>query len=176
MDLLDLLTEDEWNGLSQEMHALYGISFGISDTAGARVSSYANWCNRLCPKIKSNPEALAAVCAVAAQHFTEMTRQTRKPLIGECDLGLLKIAVPIFAGDTFLGTAGGCGFAREKGDIDTFLIRKVTGMDEADADALVKDILPMSDARAMQMTEVLTAKISEIVNDYERSGHRKESE
>ncbi len=167
MNLLDLMTENQWNDFSKEMHQQYGISFGISDTSGARVSSYANWCNRLCPKIKSDPESLAAVCAVAAQHFTEKTRKSRQSEIGECDLGLIKIAVPIFVGDTFLGTAGGCGFATDKGDIESFMIQKLTGMDETEVAELVKDIAPMSQARAVEMADDVASRIDAIVNRYQ---------
>ena len=164
MDLLDLMTEEEWNAFSKEMHQRYGISFGISDTKGARVSSYANWCNRLCPKIKSNPESLATVCAVAAQHFTEKTRQSGQPEIGECDLGLLKIAVPIFIGKTFLGTAGGCGYAGEQCEIDDFMVQKITGMDAAEVSELTREIASMTFSQAAEMAEDLTERIKTIVS------------
>ncbi len=166
MNLLNIATEEEWNAFSKDMHRRYGISFGVSDTAGARVSSYANWSNDVCPKIKSDPESLAAVCAVAAQHFTEKCRQSRGAEIGECDLGLIKIAVPIIVDGTFLGTAGGCGFATEKGDIETFLIQKLTAMDEGQVQELVKDIAPMTQDRAVEMAGDIGRGLDAIIERY----------
>ena len=53
--------------------------------------------------------ASAAICAPGNQNFMAQAEKTRKPVIAECDAGLVKIAVPIFNKDEFLGTAGGCG-------------------------------------------------------------------
>ena len=170
MNLLDLLSEGQWNDFSREMHESYGISFGVSDTAGARVSSYANWCNRLCPRIKSDPQSLAAVCAVAANYFTEATRKSGEALIAECDLGLIKVAVPIVVGDEFMGTAGGCGFATERGEIETFMIEKLTGADEGEIKALVEDIAPMTEARAREMADDIARRIDAIVQRFENQG------
>ena len=167
MTLLDLLTVEEWNEFSKQMHQKYGISFGISDTAGARVSTYANWCNQLCPEIKSNPQSLAAVCAVAAQHFTDRTRQSREPEIDFCDIGLLKIAVPIFVGDTFLGTAGGCGFLSESGEVDAFMIGKVMGWDAPKVADFTTDLVPMSQARANEMVADVSSRIAAIVKNHQ---------
>lgn len=48
-------------------------------------------------------------------------KQTRKPVIGECDAGLIKIAVPIFIDGTFMRTAGGCALLPAGGEVETFL-------------------------------------------------------
>ena len=84
-------------------------------------------------EIKANKDSLAAICAPGNQNFMAQAEKTRKAIIAECDAGLVKIAVPIFNQDEFLGTAGGCGLLPAGGEVETFLIEKTAGLTEADA-------------------------------------------
>jgi ligand-binding sensor protein len=54
-------------------------------------------------------DSLAAICAPGNQNFMAQARNSQKSVIGECDAGRIKIAVPIFADGSFLGAVGGCG-------------------------------------------------------------------
>ena len=83
MILTDLLSEEEWNDFVKDLHEKFGICCSVSDTEGAHVSHYENWCNRICPVIKQKPESIGAICAVAAQNFTAETKATRKPMRSE---------------------------------------------------------------------------------------------
>jgi ligand-binding sensor protein len=84
------------------------------------------WCNRLCPEIKANKYCLTAICATGNKSF--ISKQTPRPAIGECDVGLIKIAVPIFVDGEFMGTTGGCGLLPAGAEVEIFLIEKTTGM------------------------------------------------
>ncbi len=167
MTLTDLLSENEWNDFVKDLHEKFGIGCAVSDVNGAHVSHYENWCNRICPVIKKKPEAIGAICAVAAQNFTAETKATRKPVIGECDLALVKVAAPIFVGDTFLGTAGGCGLLPENGEVEEFMVQKTTGLEEKKISELADGIAIMSEARAKEFADYITARIAEIVSRYE---------
>jgi ligand-binding sensor protein len=115
MELTDILTKDEWARFEKELFERFQINCTVYDTSGTGVTGLPNWCNRLCPEIKANKDSLAAICAPGNQHFMAQAKQTRKPVIGECDAGLVKIAVPIFVDDAFLGTAGGLRPAAGRG-------------------------------------------------------------
>ncbi|MBC2712801.1 MAG: PocR ligand-binding domain-containing protein [Desulfosarcina sp.] len=167
MTLTDLLGENEWNNFVKDLHEKFGICCAVSDAAGAHVSHYENWCNRICPVIKRKPEAIGAICAVAAQNFTAETKATRKPMIGECDLALIKVAVPIFVGDTFLGTAGGCGLLPEDGEVEAFMVHKTTGLEEEKIFELADGIATMSETQAKEFADYIAARIAEIVSRYE---------
>ncbi|MDY6790438.1 MAG: PocR ligand-binding domain-containing protein [Thermodesulfobacteriota bacterium] len=167
MTLMDLLSEEEWNDFVKDLHQKFGICCSVSDTEGAHVSHYENWCNRICPVIKQKPESIAAICAVAAQNFTSETQKTKKPMVGECDIALKKVAVPIFVGDTFLGTAGGCGLLPENGEVEEFMIQKVTELDEKKISELTTGIEIMTETRAQEFADYITARIAEIVSKYE---------
>jgi ligand-binding sensor protein len=167
MKITDLMTQDQWDDYVRETHHRFAISFAVSDPVGARVSREINWCNRLCPVVKKNAASLSAICAVAARSFSESARQSRQPEIGGCDLGLIKFAVPIFVEDEFIGTAGGCGFLPEKGEVEDFLLQKTTGMDDAQIADLTNAITRMSDVRIRQMADHVHANIAQIVGRYQ---------
>ena len=60
-------------------------------------------------------------------------------MISECDMALAKLAVPIFVGDTFLGTVGGCGLLPEGGEVEEFMVHKATGLKIEEAITLQLD-------------------------------------
>jgi len=167
MTLTDLLSEEEWNDFVKDLHEKFGICCAVSDEKGAHVSHYENFCNRICPVIKKKPESISAICAVAAQNFTSETKATRKPMIDECDIALVKVAVPIFVGDTFLGSAGGCGLLPEDGEMEEFMVQKVTGLEEKEISELAKGLETMTETRAGEFADYTAARIAEIVSRYE---------
>ena len=167
MTLTDLLSEKEWNNFVKDLHEKFGICCAVWDAEVVNVSHYENWCNRICPVIKKKPESIGAICAVAAQNFTAETKATRKPMIGECDIALAKVAAPIFVGDTFLGTAGGCGLLPENGKVEEFMIQKATGLEEEKISELVEGIATMPEPLAREFADYIAARIAEIVSRYE---------
>ncbi len=166
MTLTDLLSEKEWNDFVKDLHEKFVICCSVSDAKGAHVSHYENWCNRICPVIKKKPESIGAICAVAAQNFTSETKATQKPMIGECDIALVKVAVPIFVGDTFLGTAGGCGLLPEDGELEEFMVQKTTGLEEKKISKLAEGITTMTETRAGEFADYIAARVAEIVRRY----------
>jgi ligand-binding sensor protein len=117
MELTDILTKKGWAQFEKELFDRFKINSTVYDTSGTGITGKLNWCNRLCPGIKANKESLAAICATGNQNFMAQAKQTRGPVIDECDAGLIKIAVPIFVDGTFIGTAGGCGLLPAGGEV-----------------------------------------------------------
>ena len=58
----------------------------------------------------------------------------------ECDAGLVKIVIPIFIKDTFLGAVGACGLLMQDGEVDAFLVNKMTDIDEEKVESLSEGI------------------------------------
>ncbi len=170
MKLTDLLTETEWDDLVRDSHERFGISCAVADADGVHVSHYENACNRICTIIKNNPDAVATICAAAMKNFTAETKATGKPAIDECDIALVKVAVPIVVGDTFLGTVSGCGLLPEDGEVEDFLVHKTTGITEDQIAELAKEIPTMTEARAGQFADYLAARVAEVISRYESKG------
>lgn len=162
IELTDILSVDAWARFEKELFDRFHINCTVYSAAGTGLTGKPNWCNVLCPKIKANKDALAAICAPGNQNFMAQAKQTRTAVIGECDAGLIKIAVPIFAGGAFLGTAGGCGRLPEGGEVDTFMVHKATGMPEAEIASLCKDLGTMSQAQAEEMATFIQARFDQL--------------
>jgi len=71
-------------------------------------------------------------------------KKTGRFVVGECDAGLVKIAVPIFVEGEFLGTAGGCGRLPAGGEVEAFIIEKTTGLTEEEVSELCRGLKAMT--------------------------------
>ena len=123
--------------------------------------------NRICPAIKSSEKGGPFICAVAHMNMTAQARKTRKPVIEECDAGILKIVVPIFVKDEFVGTAGGCGRLPYGGSVDSFMINKTTGIDQKEIEDLSDDIGSMTMETARECAVFVEQELEKIVQAFE---------
>lgn len=144
MRLTDVLPLERWRDLEDEIFARSSLQASVFDSAGIRITDAKRWANRLCPMIKADARGQTYICAVAHTNLAKTAQVTRQSVIGECDAGLCKLVVPIFYGDEFLGTAGGCGLRLDDGEVDSFMLSKTIAMPEAKASALAGGIASLS--------------------------------
>jgi len=166
MELTELLSKEECAQFEKELFDRFKINCTVYDMSGIGVTGKPNWCNRLCPEIKANKNSLAAICAPGNQNFMAQARNSRKPVLGECDAGLIKIAVPIFANGSFLGTAGGCGLLPEGGEVETLMIEKSLGLGDKEITELSRGIGSMSEEQAQEMADFIEKRIGRYVSRY----------
>lgn len=166
MHITDIMPLDQWQALEQEVHERFGMNASVADEAGVRITTYANWANELCPRIKGDPKGLAAICAVAGQHFTSMFQAGRDVVVEECDAGLTKFAVAVRVGDEYLGNVGGCGLVAEDGEVESFFVAQSLQMDQGEAEALAAGVPVMTQERAGEITDWLTRRVDGIVKEY----------
>ena len=169
MKLTDILPIEKWIALEKDLHNRYGLDVNVFDTSGVRISDFKEWVNRLCPAIKATDKGQSFICAVAHMNIAAQAMQTRRPAIEECDAGLVKIVVPIFIDDTFLGAVGACGLLLDEGEVDTFLIDKTTGIDEETAQKLAAGVGTISSAGAASLAEDVIRRIASIVTAYKNN-------
>jgi ligand-binding sensor protein len=165
MELTEVLSKEEWARFEKEMSGRYHLNCTIYNSEGNSITGAQNWCNRLCPKIKANKDALAAICASANQNFMAQARQTHMAVVDECDAGLLKIAVPIFVKGAFLGTAGGCGLLLEGGEVEDFMVQKTTGLGEDEIIELCEGMESITEEKAHEVAAMIEERISQIVKN-----------
>ena len=166
MELTDILSRETWADFEKELSERFQINCTVYDASGSGVTGKPNWCNRLCPKIKGNPESLAAICATGNQYFMAQAKQSRKAVVAECDAGFVKIAVPILANGDFLGTAGGCGLLPEGGELETFIIEKTTGLATDEIAALGEGVQTISAEEAAEMADFIEKRIARYLDNY----------
>lgn len=163
MHMTDLLAKDQWQALEQELHERWGVNACAYGADGFTFTGYKNFGNPLCPAIKAVPAGIQAICSVAHQNMAVQARETRASVIAECDAGLLKICVPVFANGEFVGIVGGCGRLPMDGEVDAFAIEKAAGIPEAEVEALATRVTPMPMDQAREMAGFLETKVAEIV-------------
>lgn len=168
LNLTDMLPVEKWKELAREIHKRSGLDASVFNPDGISITDFKKWANRLCPAVKANEKGQTFICAVANQNLTREAWRTRQPVIGECDAGLGKLVVPIFVGDEFLGAAGGCGIIIDGSEVESFLISKMTGIDEERIENLSRGIYRIPTNEAETLVEYIKEEIDRIVSDFER--------
>jgi ligand-binding sensor protein len=167
MQLTDLLPIEAWQTLEVEIRQRSGLSASIFNTDGIRITDNLKWPNRLCPEIKANPKGQSFICATAHMNLANQARRSNAPVVEECDAGLVKLVVPICVDGTFLGAVGACGLLLDDGEVDTFLVNKITEMDEARLEPLTDGIPTISSSAAAALNQFIVQRIAAIVADYQ---------
>ena len=168
MKLTDILSTEKWKELESEIHERSGLDAYVYNTEGMSITDFKKWANNLCPAIKATDKGLAFICAVANQNLANEAIQKKEPVIGECDAGLLKITVPIFVGDEFVGVVGGCGHMIDNSEVESFLVHKIAGIDEEKVERLSENIHTMTDDEVEGLIEYIQGEVSRIVSCFEQ--------
>jgi ligand-binding sensor protein len=134
-----------------------------------RITDFKKWANKLCPVIKADEKGQSYICAVAHQNIAAEAERSRKPVIAECDAGLMKMVVPIFVNDEFLGVAGGCGYVLGDGEVDTFMVNKTIGLAEEKLKNLSDDVPVMTPEQAQSHAAFIQNEVDQILNVYENN-------
>jgi ligand-binding sensor protein len=144
MKLTDIAPLDTWLELEQQINERSGLNASVFNVDGVRITNFKRWANKLCPVIKADEKGQNYICAVAHQSIAAEAQHSRQPVIAECDAGLMKMVVPIFINDEFLGVAGGCGYVLGDGEVDTFMVNKTIGLAEEKLKNLSDDVPVMT--------------------------------
>jgi len=170
MKLTDILKKEKWLELENETYQKSGLNASAYNTEGVRVAgAIQNWANRICPAIKATDKGQTFICAVGHMNMANAAQKTKKPVAEECDAGLIKIVIPIFVKDEFIGSFSACGLLPEETEIDTFLINKTTDIDENKIAELSNDIGIISNNKIEEVTAFMKEKVEKVVADFEKS-------
>ncbi|WP_462267984.1 PocR ligand-binding domain-containing protein [Desulfobacter sp.] len=165
MQLTDLLSIEKWTELELELADKFNLQSSVFNPEGIRITDNPNWANSLCPVIKSTEKGQSFICAVAHMNMSNQARETKEAVIEECDAGLLKLVVPIFFKDEYLGVVGGCGLLAEDGEVDEFAINKITEMDEEKIRELSADVQTITDQAVQDACNFLQKRLEKIINE-----------
>lgn len=172
MKLTDILPVEQWIELEQEIHAKSGLNPTIYDTEGVSITRTSTFPNSLCPEIKAIPKGQTFICSAAHQNIAGEAEESREPVVDACDAGLVKIVVPIYEGDTFVGAAGGCGLLPEDGEVESFLIGKTLDMDDERVEELAQSVPTISDQKAKDVADFIKGRIDSIISAYMTSQNK----
>ncbi len=159
MKLTDIAPLERWIELEEEIHTRTGMDANVFDIRGYRITPVKNWANRLCPAIKDTDKGQSFICATAHMNIAAQAMHAGAPVVEECDAGMIKLVVPIRLNGEFFGAVGACGMKFEEGEIDAFLVNKMTDIPEDTVETLAATVPSIT----RETTEALGRRIAETV-------------
>jgi ligand-binding sensor protein len=165
VELTDLLPLEKWTQIENEIHRHSGLESNVFNTDGIRITDNKVWVNRLCPAIKATDKGQSFICAVAHMNLANQAKDEKRPVIEACDAGLMKIVVPIFLDGTYIGAVGACGLLPADGEVDSFLVNKMTDIDEAEIEALCENLAVIEKNSAEEVAQFIWEKIEAVVSE-----------
>lgn len=168
MKLTDLQPLEKWIELEEAIRQRSGMRASIYDTDGIGITGQSKQANDLCREIRATGKGQTYICAIAHQNMAAMAQNRRSPVIEECDAGLIKIVVPIFDGDEFIGAAGGCGLLMEDGEVDDFMINKTTDLPEDKIADLAESVATITQQEAEKLAAYISEEIDRVIKRYQR--------
>jgi ligand-binding sensor protein len=175
MKLEDLCPIEKWAELENDIRNRSGLNAAVFNPDGIRLIDTPEFPNQLCPEIKAIPKGQSFICATAHMNIANQARQAREPVLEECDAGLIKLVVPIFVDDMFLGAFGACGLLLEDGEVDSFLVNKMTDIAEETVERLAKGIRRISKQSADELSTYIEQQIDAIIAQYQSCKESKAS-
>ncbi len=166
MKLTDIAPQEKWAELENQINQRSGLDANLFNIEGYRISDCKNWANKLCPEIKATDKGQSFICAPAHMNIAHQAMKTRKAVIEECDAGLAKIVVPVFVDEEFVGAVGACGFLLDDGEVDSFLINKMTDIEEEKIKTLSQGIPSITSEKAESITQYISAQVDRMIADY----------
>ena len=159
MKLTDMCSLEHWKALEKKIASASGLDVNIFNVKGYRITDYKHWANRLCPAIKATDRGQSFICAVAHMNIAAQAERAGKEIIEECDAGLVKMVIPIFHKNEFIGSVGACGLLLNDGEVDAFLVNKITGIEEEKIETLSKDIENITSNKLKSLAEITKKEI-----------------
>lgn len=156
--------KEKWLEAARTIFQKFGLNPVVADATGCTVTPRdGDWCNDLCRAIRGNDSGRSAVCAGAREHCARLLRETGKPVIEECDAGMMQVVVPVMVGNVFQGCFGGCGKVFEGGEVDEFMIRKSTGLTDEDIGKRATTVAAITWSEADEIVEFLEEQVRDLV-------------
>lgn len=166
MKLTDIAPLKRWMELENDIQARSGMDANVFDTRGYRISPQKHWANELCPAIKDTDKGQSFICAPAHMNIAAQAMRSRETVIEECDAGMIKLVVPIFLEDEFIGAVGACGMKFEDSEIDAFLVNKMTEIDEEKVESLSATVSSIAIEKAEELARYIQSWLEELLKEY----------
>jgi ligand-binding sensor protein len=98
-------------------------------------------------------------------NIATLAMRSKQPVIEECDAGMLKLVVPIFFDNEFVGAVGACGYLLDDGEVDSFLVNKMTDISEDKVERLAEGIESITTEKTERLAEYITNQIAAILDN-----------
>jgi len=170
MKLLDIFSVEEWDKLLGNFRTTIGIAPITIDATGNSVTSPCFTCEA-CRMIKSTPEG-AKRCKEGHIKMVAEAKESRKALVRFCHAKFLKVTIPVFNGDEFLGITGGCNILPQNSEVEDSFYLKLASEIGVDGEQLAREARKakkVSNAIIGMQTQTLMMKIRTKMMQLERN-------
>ncbi len=148
-----------WIELEEEIIEKFGVNAGFFDLDGNRITNIVKWGNQLCQRIKATENGHQTICAIAHKNMASRAIKTKQTVIDECDGGLTKVVIPIFQKEKVEALFSCCGFFMESSEIEHFIIKKTTNLNDKEIDTLSTPIPRMPSDKIKEMVAYIDKKV-----------------
>lgn len=160
----DIATPAEWQNIQSLFAAVTGLTSVTFDIDGNPVSP-PDFQNEFCRTLRSNPEG-TKLCKESHMKIAKEAMVTKKPLIGRCRAGLIKVVVPIFFKGEIIGFTGGCGVYLKDSGLDMMSLIEagsLAGLNEEKVRKLSETIKGIDNRIIDEEIRILQAKVETFV-------------
>ena len=156
MNPLDLRSQEEWTGLLARVAEETGMTATLTDDKGNHILEEQGQRTPLCLKIREKKASRTFICSQTNVAMLREVKRTLKPLIDECEAGLVRMVVPVCHEGVLIGQVTACGLvAKEEEEIDPFLIAEQVGLSEGE----VEDLATLTSAVSRKNVESIATRL-----------------
>lgn len=127
LSLYDLNSRKNWQKLLDETQSSLDMPTALLDPDNVILQSIGER-NELCREIRSRKKVKPVICGQSQQFMAEMARTKKSSVVEICEAGMVKLVVPVFHDQNYLGSITTCGCKLPETEIETYLIKKTTGI------------------------------------------------
>lgn len=158
MNVYDIKSESEWNAVLDALYEEVGMAASLTDPVGKMLQISGDR-YPLCEAIRADEQSLTFVCSQTNTVMLAEVKQTLKPMVDECEVGLLRMVVPLVHEGELVGQITACGRVGDPEDADVFLLSKQLKVEEQEAQRLLEQTPVLSVDEAREAAERLFAEL-----------------
>jgi ligand-binding sensor protein len=162
MELSDIMPIEKWKQLAEDIYTRFGFNGAVYDKNNNVFTKSEAWANKICAAIKAGDSRV--LCASAQQRCSKEAKEKKEAVIVECDAGLIKFVVPIFADDELVGTAGGCGYLAKESEVDDFYMSKLLKKEEKEVKTLLPSIQRISQEKLEEAVRYVQERVRKVLD------------
>ena len=161
MTPLELMSREDWTGMLARIAEETSMTATLTDDKGNHILEEQGQRYPLCLKIREQEASRTFICSQTNVAMLEEVKRTKRPLIHECEAGLVRMVVPVCREGVLIGQVTACGLAtEEEEEIDPFLIAKQVGLSEGEVEDLATLTPAISKADVGRIADRLHAELN----------------
>lgn len=157
----DLKSKGDWDDLLERFARQVQMTACLTDGDGVVLQCQLDR-YPLCAAVRDNEQATTFVCSQCSAAMLAIVQRTGKPYVDFCDIGLLRVVVPLVRDGELLGQVTACGLAvaDEDEELDVFLVSKQLGITEEAVLELAKSTPSGTEERVEPLAQQLFEQLN----------------